>query len=73
MPLAMAPKGKKLILKEIIGGNNVRKRLTEMGLIPGAKFSIVSRNCSGPILIDILKTRIALGRGLAMKVMVEEG
>jgi len=41
-----------------------------MGLIPGVKFTIVG-NGGGPIIIAINDTRLALGFGMARKILVE--
>ncbi len=72
MPLTMAQIGKQLSVTKINGGKEVRKRLIDMGLVPGTKFSVIKNNCNGPIIINLLDIRIAIGRGLAHKICVEE-
>ena len=62
MPLSLIPVGTEAKLSKIIGGCNLTKRLTELGLICGTKIKVVSNS----------DTRLALGRGVAMKIFVEE-
>ena len=68
-PLAMATAGEKVRLENIRGGENLVHRLTAMGMTPGVELSIV-QDSGGPLLISVRDTRIALGRGMAQKVMV---
>ena len=56
----------------IDGGHEVRARLATMGLLPGAVLSVLNRGpLGGPLLVEVDGTRIALGRGVARKVLVE--
>jgi len=64
------PLGKTAIVYQIIGGHSACKRLNELGLIPGAKVELVNRINSGPVMIRVKGSKLALGRGLARKVMV---
>jgi ferrous iron transport protein A len=43
-----------------------------MGLRVGKRVEIIS-NGGGPVLVKVEGTRIALARGIAMKIMVREG
>jgi Fe2+ transport system protein FeoA len=68
-PLAMASIGEEVRLESIRGGEKLVHRLTAMGLTPGVSFKIV-QDAGGPLLLSIRDTRIALGRGMAQKIMV---
>ena len=68
-PLVMAGIGEEVRLECIRGGEKMAHRLTEMGLTPGVSISIV-QDAGGPLLLSVLDARIALGRGMAQKVMV---
>ena len=61
------------IVREIAGGRGVGRRLIAMGLRPGATVRLVcAQPARGPVVIEINgTTRLALGRGIARKVMVE--
>ena len=70
MPLTNVSPGREVTLIDIQGGRGLRSKLYSMGLIPGAKLKIVG-NGGGPIMIAINDTRLALGFGMARKIMVE--
>ncbi len=57
----------------IRGGHNVLQRLLDMGLTPGTKLSVIkTAPFEGPIEITVRSSKLALGRGIASKVFVEE-
>jgi len=58
---------------DIQGGQRIRQRLGQMGIHPGDIITILRYGVlRGPILIEIHSSRVALGRGIASKVTVEE-
>lgn len=60
------------IVKEIDGGQDARRRLESLGIRPGKKITKISAHFwSGPVTILIDKTKVAIGRGMARKVIVE--
>jgi len=71
VPLAFLPESKHATIVEIVGGRGLVRRLYELGFTPGTKVKILSLNSPGPILVDVRGTRIALGRGVTMKIMVD--
>jgi Fe2+ transport system protein FeoA len=50
----------------------VVKRLCDLGLTPGTVFTKVRGHNGGPVLIEVRDTKLALGHGLANKILVEE-
>jgi len=70
IPLTTVSKGREVILVDIQGGRGLRSKLYSMGLFPGVKLKVVG-NGGGPIMIAINDTRLALGFGMARKIMVE--
>ncbi|MCF6466572.1 FeoA family protein [Clostridium sp. Cult2] len=58
-------------VKKINAGWNATKRLYEMGLNTGATFKVI-KNDTGPIILSLSGNKIAIGRGLAQKIMVNE-
>ncbi|HUT80878.1 MAG TPA: FeoA domain-containing protein [Candidatus Bathyarchaeia archaeon] len=58
------------IIVLIVGGRTACKRLNEMGLVPGVQINLVNKINSGPVMIKVKGSKLALGRGLASKVMV---
>ena len=69
-PLTMITPGKRVTLVEIMAGHRVRHRLTELGLTPGVELQIVQDE-GGPLLLAVHDSRLALGRGMAHKIMVQ--
>lgn len=63
--------GKPVSLVSIQGGRQLRARLCNMGLVPGARFTVLNGNGGGPVIIKVKETRLAIGRGMARKMMVE--
>ncbi len=70
MPLAVANVGEEVALAGINGGDRLVHRLAEMGLIPGARFKIISKGQPGPFIILVKETRLVLGRGMIHAVTV---
>ena len=71
MPLAILPENEEAKVVEVRGGRGLVRRLSELGFTPGAKVKILFSNSPGPVVIDVKGSRIALGRGLLMRIIVE--
>ncbi len=71
MPLSMVSPGEEVRLVDIRGGWGIRRRLADMGLTPGETLRIVQSGSSGPLLVAVRDFRLALGRGMAHKIIVE--
>jgi len=61
-----------LILSAIQGGEALERKLTDMGLIPGEKIRKLESSRSGPVILLVKGAKIAIGRGMANKIIVEE-
>ncbi len=71
MFLAMAECGKKVLIKEVLGGFKLKKRLSDLGIYEGIKVEVVRNDFSGPMIVGILDSKVILGRGEAHKIRVE--
>jgi ferrous iron transport protein A len=69
-PLAMAGEGERVRIQTLQGGKGLAKRLTELGLNPGTEVRIVARQ-GGGLVVARGETRLALGCGMAVKILVE--
>jgi ferrous iron transport protein A len=58
--------------KHARSGQGVLRRLLDLGLTKGCFFKVVQGSRAGPILIEVRGTRIALGHGIARRLIVEE-
>lgn len=71
-PLGFLKNGQTAIVRGASGGKNMRQRLIEMGLVAGVKIRIIKNNPGGPLIIALNENRLAIGRGVSLKIMVEE-
>jgi len=60
------------IIVDIRGGRGLVRRLIDMGLTSGTLVHIIKSAGPGPVLIEVRGSRIAVGRGIAMKIFVKE-
>jgi len=68
--LADAPEGSKVVVEHVAwGGCGLRRRLMEMGLTPGTTVEVLN-NSRGPVVIRVRGVVVALGRGMASRIMV---
>jgi len=72
VPLVQLLAGAQAIVRDIRGGADFSGRLAGMGLAKGACIEILQNAGRGPVLVRTHETRIALGRGEALKILVEE-
>jgi ferrous iron transport protein A len=72
MPLAMVAAGELVAVTAISAGRGLQKRLADMGLTPGVQIRVMNSQMPGPVLIDLRGSRVALGRGIAHKIMVKK-
>ena len=71
LPLGMVPAGKTVKLVEIEGGRRLRKRLADLGLNIGLCVRVTHSDSHGPVILAVKEdTRLALGRGMAYKILV---
>ncbi len=70
VPLAFLSENKQATVVEVVGGRGLVRRLYELGFTPGTKVRVISSSSPGPVLVDVKGARIALGRGVTMKIIV---
>lgn len=70
LPLSMAGQGKKAQVRSLRGNEEQKRFLQSLGFAPGTQVSIVSE-LSGDLIVDVKGARVALGRQVAHKIMVE--
>jgi ferrous iron transport protein A len=73
MVLIDAEASKTLRIIGFVEGYNLEGRLRQLGLVPGDELRIIRyAPLGGPLLVEINGRSIALGRGVAARVEVEE-
>ena len=70
--LSDATPGAEVVLYKILGGMGMERKLTEMGLLPGEKIQRVDSPKDGPVILIIKGAKVAIGQGMAEKIIVEE-
>ncbi len=68
--LANLIKGEKRIILAFEGGSEFQQRITSMGLYIGCEVEVIGGSAGGGILVGANDSRIALGCGMAKKVIL---
>jgi ferrous iron transport protein A len=69
-PLLLADEDKPLRIVALNGGRNMDRKLTDIGLAIGSMITIVSRHGQGRLVLARDEARIALGAGMAHRILV---
>jgi ferrous iron transport protein A len=64
--------GKRSFIRRLCGGNDFMSRMAALGFSIGEEIQVVQNYSHGPIIVSVRDTHVALGRGEAKKVLVEE-
>jgi ferrous iron transport protein A len=64
--------GRSVRISRMTGGHHFLSRLASLGFTPGADLQVVQNYGRGPIIVTLRDTRVALGRGEAQKILVEQ-
>ena len=68
--LATCLPGEEVVVAQILGGRAMSHRLMAMGLAPGTPIRVLTSD--GPVTVEIRGSRLALGRGQACRIMVQQ-
>lgn len=71
LPLAFLPEGAFGTVLEILGGRGASRHLEDLGFSPHARVKVLKSCSPGAMLVMVKDARIALGRGMAMKILVK--
>ena len=72
MKLLDSPKGKIVRVVDYTGGKGVGFKLRQLGLCPGRDVKVLRHApLGGPIMVEVEGRSVALGKGIAARVMVE--
>jgi len=70
IPLSTLAPGEVGVVRQLAGGRGFMSRLATLGFTPGVEVNMVQNFGHGPLIVLVRDTRVALGRGEAMKVLV---
>jgi len=72
LTLTSAVQGRKYKIDKISGGHGLNSRLLSVGFLPGEVISVINQSRWGPLTVSVKGSKIALGRGIAHKILVQE-
>jgi len=70
-PVALLSEGEKARVVSIEGGVGVRKKLTDLGIIPGKFIQVAHGSGGGPRVLVVDDTKVMVGQGMLHKIIVE--
>ena len=70
MGLTEVGDGSKVVISRIEGGRHARKKLMDLGLIPGVPVTILRKAGRCPLLVSVMGRQVMIGYGMAQKVFV---
>jgi ferrous iron transport protein A len=65
------PVKKRALVRVLHGGKDFTSRMGTLGFTPGTVVTVIQNYGHGPVLVTVKDVRVALGRGEALKVLVE--
>jgi ferrous iron transport protein A len=60
------------VVRSLHGGKGFSARVAALGVTPGVEVTVIQNQRWGPMLIEVRDTRVALGRGEAFRIEVEQ-
>lgn len=69
--LAEVLAGRRVLVRRLEGGKDFVSRMAVLGFTEGAEVQVIQNYGHGPVIVLVRETRVALGRGEALKVLVE--
>ena len=69
IPLSSLHEGESAKITAITGGRSVNLRMNELGFTTGTSLKVIRNVGGGPIMVELKAGKIALGRGIARKIM----
>ncbi|HHU89481.1 MAG TPA: ferrous iron transport protein A [Clostridiaceae bacterium] len=69
MPLSMAGAGETNYIRKIIGKDQVRRHLENLGFVIGEPVTVISQ-MNGNMILSIKNSRIALDKSMANRIMI---
>ena len=69
MPLTMARAGERNVIKRVIGKDETRRFLENLGFVSGAYVIVVSE-MGGNMIVNVKDSRVAINRDMAGKIMI---
>ena len=69
MPLTLAEVGEENTIKKIVGKQEVKAHLENLGFVVGGAVTIINA-IGGNVIVNVKESRIAISREMAQKIMI---
>lgn len=69
MPLAMVKAGEKNVIRKIGGKDDTRRFLESLGFVVGSEVTVMNE-IGGNVIVNVKDCRVAIDKGMAMRIMV---
>ncbi len=70
LKLSDIPEGKKVKIDSVVCGDNVKHRLCSLGVLKGKTVEMIKNDSSGPIILKVLDSKLAVGREQAKNIFI---
>lgn len=70
MPLSMVKLGEANVIRRIGGKEETKRFLENLGFVIGGNVEVISET-SGNLIVNVKQSRVAIGKDMANKIMVE--
>ena len=70
MPLSMVKPGEANVIRRIGGKEETKRFLENLGFVIGGSVEVISET-SGNLIVNVKQSRVAIGKDMANKIMVE--
>ncbi len=69
MPLTMATVGQTNCIKKVLGKDEIRRHLAELGLVVGGEVTVISK-IAGNMILSVKESRIALDQTMTNRIII---
>lgn len=69
MPLAMVKAGEKQAIKRILGKDDTKKFLENLGFVIGEYITVISE-IEGNMIVSVKSSKVAISRSMALRIIV---
>lgn len=73
MPLTLIDGGVKTQVTAILGGREMQKRLSDIGVLVGREVEVIRKGAAGALVVAVGDARLALGDEVCRKIFVAAG
>ena len=69
MPLTLAEVGEENVIKKIVGKQDVKAHLENLGFVVGGAVTVIN-TIGGNVIVNVKESRIAISKEMAQKILI---